>query len=145
MAVVSGTSSPAYDHDLAAWSEAQAALLRAGAVDQLDIEHIAEELEGLSARERQELESHLETILAHLLKLHVAPNDDARNVWNRPIREARRNLRRLFKRSPSIKRLAEPYLLDGYPDAREVAADSLDRPVSDFPATNLWSLGDVLG
>ncbi|MES2162670.1 MAG: DUF29 domain-containing protein [Pseudomonadota bacterium] len=57
-----------YDDDIIAWSEQQAALLRAGRWELLDHENIAEEIEDVGHREKKELRSRLSVLLAHLLK-----------------------------------------------------------------------------
>jgi hypothetical protein len=57
-----------YETDFAAWAEQQAMLLRLGKWKALDQEHLAEELEGLSRSEQNELEHRLEVLTIHLLK-----------------------------------------------------------------------------
>ncbi|MBP2171074.1 hypothetical protein J2125_004266 [Erwinia toletana] len=49
-----------YETDVLAWSTEQAALLRAGKFSQIDIEHIAEEIEDVGKSEKRELESRIE-------------------------------------------------------------------------------------
>jgi hypothetical protein len=44
-----------YDGDIIAWANEQARLLRAGLFSQLDIEHIAEEIEDVGKSEKREL------------------------------------------------------------------------------------------
>ena len=58
----------AYDQDVAAWAAEQARLIRAGRFDQLDIEHIADEVEDVGRSERRELASRMTVLLAHCLK-----------------------------------------------------------------------------
>ena len=58
----------AYDQDLYSWSLEQAKLLRERKFDQIDLEHIIEEIEDMSKSEKRALESFLETLLMHLLK-----------------------------------------------------------------------------
>ena len=43
-----------YDEDFYAWSNQQAELLRAGRLQQADIEHIAEEIESMGKTEKRE-------------------------------------------------------------------------------------------
>lgn len=57
-----------YEHDFYAWTQEQSQLLRAGLLQLIDIEHLAEEIEDMGRAERRELESRLETLLMHLLK-----------------------------------------------------------------------------
>lgn len=64
---------PLYDTDYSAWLERQAALLRAGRFDEIDVVHLAEELEDTGRGERRALESHLKNVLLHLLRLRYQP------------------------------------------------------------------------
>ena len=63
----------AYDQDLYSWSLEQAKLLRERKFDQIDLEHIIEEIEDMSKSEKRALESFLETLLMHLLKWQYQP------------------------------------------------------------------------
>jgi Domain of unknown function DUF29 len=44
-----------YEQDVVAWASEQAALLRAGKLSAIDIEHIAEEIEDVGRSEQREL------------------------------------------------------------------------------------------
>ena len=48
-----------YDQDIVAWANEQAALLRAGRYELLDIEHIADEIEDVGKSEQRELISRM--------------------------------------------------------------------------------------
>jgi hypothetical protein len=70
-----------YEEDFPLWAERQAALLRAGRFDELDLENLIEEVEDLSRRERKSIESYVETILEHFLKLAFSPAERPRRGW----------------------------------------------------------------
>jgi len=57
-----------YEQDFYAWSEEQAALLRAGRAAEADLDNIVEEIESMGKSERRELISRLTVLLLHLLK-----------------------------------------------------------------------------
>ena len=57
-----------YETDIIAWANEQAAFIRAGKFDLLDIEHIAEEIEDVGKSEKRELASRMAVLLMHLLK-----------------------------------------------------------------------------
>jgi hypothetical protein len=57
-----------YEEDLYAWTQEQAAQLRARRTEGLDWDHLAEEIQWMVGRDRRELESRLCVILLHLLK-----------------------------------------------------------------------------
>ena len=68
-----------YDQDFAVWTSETARLLRAGRFDEIDIEHVAEEIEDMGKRDKRELHSRLTVLLLHLLYhsplvLFVLPN-----------------------------------------------------------------------
>lgn len=58
-----------YSQDFYAWTQAQAALLREGALQDLDRTNLIEEIEDLGRSARQELRFYLEGLVVHLLKL----------------------------------------------------------------------------
>lgn len=71
-----------YENDYSAWIRGQVALLRQGNVQDLDTLHLAEELEAMGRRGRNELVSRLIILIAHLLKLmriigRMRPRPDA--------------------------------------------------------------------
>jgi len=57
-----------HDLDFHAWTQQQAALLKQGRLDQLDLEHLIEEIESMGASERNQLQNRLKILLGHLLK-----------------------------------------------------------------------------
>ena len=63
----------AYEEDFHAWTTQSAALIRQGRLSELDLEHIAEELESMGASERRELLNRLQILLMHLLKHQFQP------------------------------------------------------------------------
>ncbi len=75
-----------YEIDYAGWIFEQVERLRRGAASELDLAHIAEELEDLGRSERRALRSHLRDLLMHLLKWEHQP--ERRGVswsgWGRP-------------------------------------------------------------
>ena len=75
-----------YDHDVLAWSEHQADLLRrlsrGERVNDLDWEHVVEEIEDVGLSELHALEDCLNHILVRLLKLRGWPN--SMSYTNRP-------------------------------------------------------------
>ena len=132
-----------YDEDFLAWTEQQAALVRAGRLDQLDLDNLAEELDTMGRGEWGELENRLELLLMHMLKWDYQPARRSRS-WKDTIREQRNALRRLLRRSPSLKRDLEDTVADVYPDALGRASDQTGLSPSTFPDRLPYSLAQVL-
>ena len=57
-----------YDRDFYAWANEQAALIRAGRLEEVDLENVAEEIESMGRSERRELINRLAVLLLHVLK-----------------------------------------------------------------------------
>jgi hypothetical protein len=97
-----------YETDTAAWSEHQAAALRAaahgGSNQLLDWDNLAEEIEELAKSLRRRLRSQISRIIQHQVKLECSPAIDPRNGWRRTIRLARLDIDRILEDSPSLKR-----------------------------------------
>ena len=93
-----------YDRDALAWSEHQASLLRRVArgerVNEVDWEHVIEEIEDVGLSELHAVESHLELVLFHLLKLRTWPDSDAVNHWRAELVSFQSNALRRF--APSM-------------------------------------------
>ena len=72
-----------YEKDIYAWSQHQAAVLRrmaanpAALPNDLDLEHVAEEIEEVGNEQRFGVESDLIQAFIHLIKLAVLPEDRA--------------------------------------------------------------------
>ena len=96
-----------YEDDTAAWSEQQAAALRAaargGSNQLLDWENLAEEIESLRKSLKYAMGSQIFRIIHHLAKLEYSPAADPRKGWRRSIRQARMEIRRILKDSPSLR------------------------------------------
>jgi hypothetical protein len=131
-----------YDTDYVAWLEQQAAHLRAGRLRALDVENVAEELEGLMRSQRQQLENRLEVLILHLLKWDHQPDQRA-NRWRASVAEQRSRIRRLLRDSPSLK----PSLVDAarevYPEAVERAAIETQRSAAAFPSGLPYSIEQI--
>ncbi|PPQ39014.1 DUF29 domain-containing protein [Rhodopila globiformis] len=95
-----------YERDILAWSEHQADLLRRLAqgerVNDVDWVHVAEEIEDVGLSELHSVESFLNLIMLHLLKLHAWPESQACGHWRSEIVGFQRTLKRRF--SPSMRR-----------------------------------------
>jgi hypothetical protein len=93
-----------YDHDILSWSERQADLLRRLArgerINGVDWEHVVEEIEDVGLSELHAVESYLDLMLVHLLKVHGWPNSESVRHWRTEIGSSQKNAARRF--SPSM-------------------------------------------
>lgn len=88
-----------YETDYLAWSEQQAALLRARGANALDYDNLAEEVEDLGKAEFHGCESRVERIIEHLLKLEFVGSERDQPHWRGEIVEFRSQLDRRLTRT----------------------------------------------
>lgn len=114
--------STAYD-DIAAWAAEQVALLRSGQLSRIDAEHIAQEIEDLGAGERRGLASRFIVLQQHLLKWQYQPERRGAS-WRNTIRVQRRAIKRMLKRTSSLR-----HMLEDPEWQEEIWDDAVDRTV----------------
>ena len=91
-----------YEQDYLGWLEQQKQVLSTRNWDNLDSEHLFEELEGMSRSEHRQLQNRLIVLLVHLLKWQYQPALQG-NSWRLTILEQRSQIEDLIHDSPSLK------------------------------------------
>ena len=96
-----------YERDFYAWTQDQAALLRAWPEalrpNALDIANLAEEIESLGRSQRSAVASLLFQIILHLLKLRGHPDQSARRHWQKEVAGFRDQIARILEENPSLR------------------------------------------
>jgi hypothetical protein len=118
-------SSDLYEQDFYAWAREQATLLRAGRYDELDLEHLTEEVDDLGASLYRSVRSRVRTIIEHLLKLEHSPSAEPRGLWRDTIDAQRADLEDDL--TASLRRRLRAELPKQYLRARAAAARALRR------------------
>jgi Domain of unknown function DUF29 len=134
-----------YEDDFPLWAEHQATLLRARRFDELDLENLIEEVEDLGRRERDMVESHVETILEHLLKLALSHADRPRRGWLVTVDRQRAKLAR--KLTTTLRNHLEAALPALYAGVRRPVARQLENDgvaLDALPPTCPYSLDQIL-
>ena len=132
-----------YNTDFFAWTREQSALIRARRWSEIDVEHLAEEVEDMGKSEKRALESRLEILLMHLLKWQVQ-KDRRSNSWRRTIKDQRRRLEKHLSENPSLKAALLEVVEDVYPSAIVAAANETGLDDEQFPANCPYSVGQIL-
>ena len=90
-----------YDQDFVLWAEHQANLIQAKQFEKLDLENLVEEIEDMGKSIKRALESQLERLMMHVIKWKIQPAHRS-NSWRGSIYEARKQIRRSRKKTPSL-------------------------------------------
>ena len=132
-----------YEKDYIAWLEQTASLLRQHRFNEVDIEHLLEEIEDMGRREKRAARSQLTRLLMHWLKWQYQ-TEKRSNSWLFSIKEARKQIERLLRDSPSLKNHLYETFEMCYRDAREDAADETNLPIESFPVNCFLTLEQAL-
>ncbi len=96
-----------YERDFYAWTQDQAARLRAWPEalrpNALDLANLAEEIEDLGKSQRGAIESLMSRIVEHLLKLRCHPDQASRRHWQKEVAAFRDQIDILFRDNPSLR------------------------------------------
>jgi hypothetical protein len=108
-----------YERDILSWSQHQADLLRRLArgerVNDVDWEHVVEEIEDAGLSELHAVESYLDLMLVHLLKIHGWPDSPSVDHWRAEVGSFQKNAARRL--APSMRQRIDVAKL--YTDALE--------------------------
>ncbi|MDO4233034.1 MAG: DUF29 domain-containing protein, partial [Lautropia sp.] len=130
--------------DIVAWANQQAAYIREGRFELLDLEHIADEIEDVGKSEQRELISRMAVLLAHLLKWQYQPGRRGAS-WQVTIKNQRDSIERRLRKTPSLKTVLvdTDWWADAWGDAIELA-DRETGLANQFPESCPWSIDQIM-
>jgi hypothetical protein len=132
-----------YQKDFYAWTQQQAALLKAGRLQELDVTNLLEEIETMGRSEKRELDSRLTVLLVHLLKWHYQATRRGKS-WQLTIEGQRDNCFDVLDDNPSLKPQLEAMFGRAYSKARTLAAKETGLDKNIFPVTCAWTIAQIL-
>jgi hypothetical protein len=133
-----------YEQDFYGWTIEQAKLLKAGALSQLDVKNLIEEVESMGRSEKKELVNRLAILITHLLKWDFQPERRGRS-WELTIREQRLKLTDHLSDNPSLKYVLGDALTSAYRQAIIKAMRETGLPESTFPETCPYTIEKIIG
>jgi hypothetical protein len=132
-----------YEDDVIAWSEQQAALLRSGRWDLLDIDNIAEEIGDVGKSEKRELQSRHAVLVTHLLKWKYQPGRRGHS-WQNTIKVQRVAIAEDLARHPHLKPLlSNPQWLSQIYRRGKLEAE-MQTHLQDLPEEMPWDAEQLL-
>jgi Domain of unknown function DUF29. len=134
----------AYEQDYYGWTQEQSNLMKARKVNEIDWEHLIEEVESMGLRERKELVNRLRVLLMHLLKWQYQPNYAGRSSWERTIKVQRKEIFYLMKDNPSLKPEVPASMERAYNFAIDDAESETGISASHFPQESPWTFEQVM-
>ncbi len=133
-----------YETDVIAWANEQAAFIRSGRFDLLDLEHIADEIEDVGKSEQREFENRMAVLLAHLIKWRYQPSHRGKS-WERTIKDQRNMIMRRLSKTPSLKPDLEnaEFWAESWADAARIAENETGI-LNVFPESCQWDFDQVM-
>ncbi|WP_295885368.1 DUF29 domain-containing protein [uncultured Thiohalocapsa sp.] len=136
-------STPLHDADFYSWTHEPATLLRERRLDELDAEHLIEELMDMGASQERELESRLAVLIAHLLQWRYQPERQGKS-WRATIKEQRYRIARLLSRNPGLKSQLPDAFEASWFSAVQKAVKETPLEEDAFPEVCPFALDEVL-
>ncbi|MDP2785006.1 MAG: DUF29 domain-containing protein [Sulfurimicrobium sp.] len=132
-----------HEQDFYLWTQQQANALKAGNLADVDMQHLAEEIESMGSSEKRELGNRLSVLIAHLLKWQHQPVRRG-NSWRLTIQNQRDDIQDLLEDSPSLKLEMKKRMEKAYIRARRMASLEIGLAESDFPVECPFTLDEML-
>jgi ABC-type phosphate transport system auxiliary subunit len=130
-----------YNRDFNEWAKQTAIAIKNRDIEAMDWENLLEEIEDMSKSEKRSLESYLERLIEHILKLQYWDEQKEQNTrhWQAEVVNFRNRIKRLLKRSPSLKN----HMTEVYTEIYQDAVASRKREF-DIPENNNMNLEEIL-
>ncbi len=133
-----------YASDFRLWARETAQLLRERRFEEIDLDALIEEVEGLARADEHAIENQLERLIEHLLKLGYASGrllEENERGWTLSVVNARLKVAQRMKRVPSLHRYPEDILTEAYEVGRNEAAKTVDLGL--IPLECPWSVSQL--
>lgn len=134
---------PKYEEDFYGWARTNVHLLKQKKYEEVDMEHIIEELEEMGNNKENELFSRLALLISHLLKWQFQPNLRGHS-WIYTAREQRFRIKRLLKKNPGLKGELDETFKDAYTDAILRATEETGLDEKTFPTECPYTFEQVI-
>ena len=110
-----------YEQDFSLWVNDTVQKLKAKNTENLDWEHLIEEIEGLTRSDRREIKHRLITLFEHALKRRYVPLNECYRGWELTIKRTQSKLQDILEDSPSLR----SYLLEIMPNCYQEALENV--------------------
>lgn len=121
-----------YEADYYQWTREQSEYLRLRKYDCVDWENLIEEIEDMGKSHKRALESYLERLLDHLLKLYYweSEREKCSKHWRKEVVNFRQQIKKILRDNPSLKKELEPIWFEIHPERIKVMRELFQIPES---------------
>ena len=117
-----------HETDFNLWIEETIDAIKSRDVNNMDWENLLEELEDMGASQKRSLDSYVQRLVEHILKLKYWHSERERNKkgWRSEVVNFRNRINRLLKKNPSLKNYLSSEYADNYQDAIAAMSEKFD-------------------
>ena len=108
-----------YEQDFSLWVKDTVQKLKTKNTENLDWEHLIEEIEGLNRSDRREIKPLLITLFEHALKRRYVPLNECYRGWELTIKRTQSKLQDILDDSPSLRSYLLEIISNCYQEALE--------------------------
>lgn len=136
-----------HDRDFNLWLEQITLSLRNRDINAMDWENLIEEIEDMGASQKRALDTYLQRLIEHILKLKYweSEKERCRNGWMKEVTNFRNQINRTLKKNPSLKNYLKDEYQDIFADAVKVMKYDFNIPEGDFIILDLMMAEDFFG
>jgi hypothetical protein len=123
-----------HERDFNLWIEAIKLKIQHQDFKDMDWDNLIDEIDDMGASQKRALDSYLERLIEHILKLKYWQSelDRCRNGWMREVTNFRNKINRIIKKNPSLKNYLASEYSDIYQDAIETMGFEFEIPEDSF-------------
>ena len=119
-----------YERDFNLWIEQTVTALKNKQMETVDWDNLIEEIEDMGKSQKNALESYLQRLIEHILKLKYWTTERERcyRGWRSEVVNFRNRIKRILKKNPSLKNYLQEQYLDIYRDAVAAMSEQFEIP-----------------
>jgi len=123
---------PKYEEDFYGWTIENISLLRQRKFNEVDMDHIIEEIESLGRSNRRELVSRLGVLIAHLMKWEYQ-SDLKNKSWKGTIVRQRIDIKDVLEENPSLNSQIDEIIVKAYKYALAILEEETPLDLKSVP------------
>jgi hypothetical protein len=114
-----------HNQDLNLWLEQTIKAIKDNDMNSLDFDGLLEEIEDMAASQKRALDSYMQRLIEHILKLKYWESEKELNQkgWEKEVVNFRGQINRIIKKSPSLKN----YMVEEYEEIHQLAIATMSR------------------
>lgn len=123
-----------YDRDFNLWVEQTKLKIQNRDFENMDWDNLLDEIDDMGKSEKRSLESYLQRLIEHILKLRYWESEKEKNFrhWQSEVINFRNLIKRLLKRNPSFNRYMENVYQELFQDAIARLKVEFEIPANSF-------------